>query len=104
MSLEEIDGLLWEVIESYYKCYYNEKMNEEMLKLGIAGIEYTKPDKCKTSTYKDYINERKNESSQISLRDELLKKLNIKDIIEAPTPLIHNTSKKRKRKTLAKNK
>ena len=102
MSLEEIDGLQWEQVENYYKCYYNEKMSDEMQKLAIAGIEYNKPDKIGTPIYKDYMDERKKENIEVSLRDELLKKLGIKEVIKAPIPLIHNSKKKTKRRNLVK--
>lgn len=83
-SLEEMDLLSWAEVENYYKKWYDFEMNQKITQMALAGVEYKDSDKCKTTYFRDYINEVEKNKKELTLRDEYKKKLKIHEVVKRP--------------------
>jgi len=83
-SIVEMNELLWDEVENYYKKWYDYEMNNRITQLAINGIEYKNPEKSKTTFYKDYIEESERTRKELTLKEEYMEKLNIKEVVKRP--------------------
>jgi hypothetical protein len=83
-SIEEMNNLLWEDVENYYKRWYDHSMNEQLTRLALGGVQYSDPSKCKTSYYRDYVEEASKTDKEMSLREELKKKFRVREVVKRP--------------------
>ena len=68
-TLEEMNNLKWDQVENYYKRWYDLDMNRKITDMALNGVEYNDPDKCKTTYFKDYIDESSKTSKKLSLKE-----------------------------------
>jgi len=93
-SLEELEQISWEQVETYYKKWYDETMNEKLTRMALAGVDYSDASKAKTSYYADYMKESEKNRKELTLREEYKMKLGIKEVLKRPKFLFEKEQEK----------